>query len=424
VEKNNVEGAARLVFFTQDITDICTARRVEQFLDHGLSPIVLGFWRGRYNRDFRPSWPHVVLGVTRDAAYWQRMRAMLRAIPIAIANRRYLRGAAVFYARNFDQLILALLLRRACNLQAAVVYEILDIQPVFVGRGLVPALLRALERFCLRRIRLLVLSSPAFHQHYFAARQSYAGAWLLLENKIHRSVLRHMAEDARARTYAAPNGHRWVVGYFGLIRGEATIALMTRLAARLRDRVMFQFRGVFTTVDEARFRAALAANPNMTYDGEYANPRDLGQMYGGVDFAWAIDLENVEHNSRWLRPCRFYEAGLFGVPCLAARDFEVGRLVDSLAVGWTFGEPIEEALVRFFESLTLADYAAKRRALATLPIDRFVAGEDGAELCRALTGSASTMINAAQDRIELGAGVLPTASNALDAKRYLRARTS
>src|SRR5262249_43160393 len=130
------------------------------------------------------------------------------------------------------------------------------------------------------------------------------------------------------------NRPQWVVGYFGLIRGRQTFDLMTRLAARLRGTVLFKFRGVLTTVGTGHFTTALAENANMIYEGDYVNPRDLAVIYGEVDLAWALDLENVDHNSRWLLPCRFYEAGLHGVPCLAMRDFEVGRLIDRLEVGW------------------------------------------------------------------------------------------
>ncbi len=114
----------------------------------------------------------------------------------------------------------------------------------------------------------------------------------------------------------------WVVGYFGLIRGEETFDLMTRLAKRLEGRVIFKFRGVLTTVDQARFDEALRRHPNIVYGGPYLPHQDLEEMYDEVDFAWALDLEHTDHNSRWLMPCRFYEAGYFGVPCLAVRGFE------------------------------------------------------------------------------------------------------
>jgi succinoglycan biosynthesis protein ExoL len=175
-----------------------------------------------------------------------------------------------------------------------------------------------------------------------------------------------------------------VIGYFGLIRGDATIELIRRVAERLGDRVRFRFRGVLTTVGKQRFDAILRRCPNISFGGAYANPRDLAELYGGVDFAWAIDLEHAEHNSRWLLPCRFYEAGFFGVPCIAVRDFEIGRLIDQLGVGWTFSEPLEDALVHFFETLTPEAYNERRCRLEAAPRDRFVAGGEMADLCARL----------------------------------------
>ena len=52
-------------------------------------------------------------------------------------------------------------------------------------------------------------------------------------------------------------GRPWVIGYFGLIRGEDTFALMARLAERLQDKVQFVFRGALTTVDPTRFHETL-----------------------------------------------------------------------------------------------------------------------------------------------------------------------
>jgi len=173
----------------------------------------------------------------------------------------------------------------------------------------------------------------------------------------------------------------WVIGYFGLIRGEATFDLMTRLAERLQGRVIFKFRGVLTTVEQSRFDDALKRHPNIVYGGPYLPHQDLEGMYGEVDFAWALDLEHTDHNSRWLMPCRFYEAGYFGVPCLAVRGFEVGSMLERHRIGWTFDTPLEESLVRFFETLTAAEYDGIRGRLGTAPPSMFVAGEDVRQLC-------------------------------------------
>ena len=385
---DGANGDRELIFFCPDVTDATTLKRVRQFQDQGYPVTVFGFRRERYNRDYAPSWPYVPLGATTDGRYGQRLRALVGALPAIVANRRRMAHASIFYARNIDQLILTLLARPLVRSRAPIAYEVLDIPPILTGRGIRSRMLRAVERYCLRRTRVLVLSSPGFHRNYYDAIQKYHGDWFLLENKLHPSIRQAptAAPDVRAAARRRHVEHRWVVGYFGLIRGDETFELMTRLAERLRDRVVFKFRGVLTTVDERKFRAALDRHENMIYDGPYVPHQDLGRLYGDVDFAWALDLEHADHNSRWLLPCRFYEAGFFGVPCLAVRGFEVGERVERLGIGWTFREPLEEALVRFFETLDPAEYEARRSRLSAMPESEFIAGEDVAGLCAILDG--------------------------------------
>ena len=367
-------AARKLVFFAQDVSDTSTVKRAEAFVSEGFDLVLFSFLRGRYHRDFAPPWPVVPLGRTADGRYLRRMFALMRGALTVARQRRHLRAADAFYARNIDQLMLALFSRLLFQNPAPVVYEVLDVQPAFVRQGLLYALLRAVERLCLRRVASLVVSSPAFAEHYFRARQGYTGPWRLLENKLPPSAL---ALPRKASAAGPRNGRVWTVGYFGLIRGDTTFAMMERVAARLRGRVEFHIRGVFTTVNRARFDAMLSRNPNIVYLGEYVSPKDLPSIYGSVDFAWAIDLENQTHNSRWLLPCRFYEAGFFGIPCLGVRGFECGNQIERLEAGWTFPEPLEDSFVRFFQALTPEEYDVTRARLAALPVRHFVsaAGE-------------------------------------------------
>ena len=371
-----------IAFFSQDISDVSTIKRVHQFLSRGFTVAVLGFRRDRYNVDFKPPWPHVLLGYTHDRHYIQRLRTMLAAIPKLWSERPFLARASVLYARNLDQLLLALIVSLLINRSATVVYEVLDVQPILAQRGPVSMALRLIERLCMRRVRYLVLSSSGFYRHYYAAIQGYKGAWVLLENKLPEPIRSLPRSEVQIRPH---EGRPWTIGYFGLIRGQATIDLIVRLAQRLGDRVHFCFRGAFTTVDEARFRAALTALPNISFGGPFANPEDLPALYGSIDFAWGIDLENTDNNSRWLLPCRLYEAGYFAVPCLAARGFEIGNRVERQGIGWAFGTSLEDELVRFFETLTPAEHWEKQQALRALPDSAFVAGVDLDALCRVLT---------------------------------------
>ncbi|MBL8705182.1 MAG: hypothetical protein JNM30_10075 [Rhodospirillales bacterium] len=372
-----------LALFVPDITDVSTIKRSEAFLEHGFRLTVFGFRRQRYNRDYRPAYPFVPLGSTSDGRYLQRALALAAALVRLGRHRDTFRRASVFYARNIDQLLLALAARALGGSGARIVYEVLDIQPAFVARGFAGRAIRFVERLCLRRVALLVLSSPGFLRHFYRPVQAYDKPWFLLENKLPPSILACGSRGAALSEPAATPrfGYRWVVGYHGLIRGADTLDLIARLARRLRGQVLFRFRGILTTVDRRRFNDLLGSHPNIVYDGDYVNPRDLARIYGEIDFAWALDLENARENSRWLLPCRFYEAGFFGVPCLAARGFEIGELVEAHDVGWTFAAPFEDEMVDFLKRVTPAQHAERRQRLLALPQSRFVAGEDIEALC-------------------------------------------
>jgi len=71
------------------------------------------------------------------------------------------------------------------------------------------------------------------------------------------------------------------------------------------------------------------------------------------------------------------------------RDFQIGSVLEQHGIGFTFEQPLEEQLVRFFETLTVGDYACICGKLVRMPDDTFVAGDDVARLCRLIDGFSS-----------------------------------
>lgn len=380
------EAARSVVFFTPDVSDVSTIKRADAFRESGFHITVLGFRRSRYNSDYDPRWPYIELGRTSDLNYLRRCLTLLRAVFLLFVARRYVQRGARYYARNIDQLLLAIIAKMFFRRDAAIVYEVLDVQPAFTGSRLRSRVLRLVERLCLSQISLLVVSSPAFVREYYESVQGYRGNWFLLENKLHPSALTEIGTGRAAAPRSAR--YKWIVSYVGLIRGQQTFDLITHLAESLRDEVLFKFHGILTTVDRDTFDQALARNDNMVYCGDYVNPRDLAHVYRDTDFVWALDLENIDNNSRWLLPCRLYEAGALGLPCLAVRDFEVGRKIESLDIGWTFNGPFENPLIEFFQNVTREEVDEKRSRLLDLPKESFVARDDAAVLCHIVSDSA------------------------------------
>ncbi len=86
--------------------------------------------------------------------------------------------------------MLALLGRLIAFSRAPIAYEVLDIPPILMRRGLVPAFLRAIERSCLRRVSLAGAVLAGLPPQLLLAVQKYAGEWFLLENKLYPSPSR------------------------------------------------------------------------------------------------------------------------------------------------------------------------------------------------------------------------------------------
>jgi succinoglycan biosynthesis protein ExoL len=375
----------RIVFFAPDFSDVNVIRRVATFQAAGWRVLVPGFFRRRYHRDYQPPWPHVVLGHTVDGRHKLRALMLLQALLSLWRLRHELAAATAFYARNLDQLALAIGARALAGTQAPVIYESLDVPDGCTHPGLKGRILRFAEQRLLQKAALLVVSSPAFVHHYYAGRLGWAGPWHLLENKLPTA-------SPPPQPAARRPGWRWTVGYVGLIRGRRTVELIAEAARRSPD-VLFVFRGIFTTVSRETFDGIMQGLANVRYEGEYRNPADLAGIYRELDFVWAIDLENADHNSRWLLPCRFYEGGWHGVPCLAAQGFEVGKRVAADGLGWTFAEPYAAGLAEHFSNLTAEAWQAVHRRLAD-HADLFASDDQGQALCRRISDLCAGMSDA------------------------------
>ena len=139
-------------------------------------------------------------GSPLTATIGKRVPKLLAGLLKLMKNRTALRRCRIFYARNIDMLLLAYLAKRLVASRAVLAYEVLDVQRVFIGSGLMNKAMRWVERHLLARCDMLVVSSPDFIARYFQPYQGFAGAWYLLENKVFAqpATLQHLQrEDAQ-----------------------------------------------------------------------------------------------------------------------------------------------------------------------------------------------------------------------------------
>ena len=358
---------AQILYMAPDLSDPAVQRRRTMLEAGGAGVAIAGFVRG--DAPAPPvSWKAEILGRTRDAALGQRALMVLLTLMRPLALRRRLQGRRMVIARNLEMLVLAWagLALFLAGSRPRLCYEVLDVHRIMLGDGLKSRGLRALERFLLRRVDLLILSSDGFDRAYFQTLQPTPVRRVLLENKTLALT------GSPPAVVPAPQAPPWRIGWFGMLRCRRSLEMLGRLAASRPGLIAVDIRGrPSTAVFGEDFEAALAQWPGLTFHGPY-RPADLSQAYGAVHFVWAVDFYEAGQNSDWLLPNRLYEGNAHGRPLLAQRNVETGRWLAARGAGALFDD-LDAELAAFFDSLTPSGYEDLMNAVARIPRSDLVA---------------------------------------------------
>ncbi|MEO1206271.1 MAG: glucosyl transferase [Pseudomonadota bacterium] len=369
----------KIAFFGHDACESTVIKRAHAFAENGADVVAVMFKRERKPGQRRVPCDLIDLGETVDRNYVRRIPKLIGAIGRVFAQRRRLKSQDIFYARNIDMLFIAWMSKVIARSNAALVYEVLDVQRVFLKEGLAGKVFRSAERFLLKRSALLVVSSPRFVTEYFTPVQSFAGQTYLLENKICPHQLPDAFDFKTPKRDAAPP---WKIGWFGTLRCRRSLEMLSEIAKRLGPKVEIELRGRPSREDltEAEIEAQCAKFKNMTYFGPFLSPQDLPEIYGRVHFAWGFDYLDAGSNSDWLLPNRVYEGGAFATVCLSDARTMTGQHITACHLGKAFGEPVLDNIVAFLETLTPDDYTAMTASVSKKERSAFIDYEDTAEL--------------------------------------------
>jgi succinoglycan biosynthesis protein ExoL len=375
----------KLAYFVHDVTEPAIRRRVAMLKAGGANIVVMGFRRDERAVEDIEGFPVVDLGRTYDARLAQRAGQVARAAFGAGRLTDHLRDVDVIMARSLEMLAVASAARRAARLRQPLIYECLDIHWTMLSRSAPGRILQALERRLLAGVGMLLVSSPAFLSQYFESRQGIGGKLnpqiLVVENKPLR-----LDAGAIRRSPDKPPAPPWRIGWYGAVRCQRSLDLLTALAARRPDLLEVVIRGRPFWGGFRDFAAQVANAPNVTFAGPYV-AADLPQLYGDVHFSWAVDYYEAGGNSDWLLPNRIYEAGYFGAPPIAVAGVETGRWLQRRGLGVLMDEP-EHELETLLEGLTPDQYAALTQTLAAAP-DAVFAADQGE--CEALVGALTAL---------------------------------
>lgn len=333
----------------------------------------------RRGEAFAPPWRNVDLGATRDAAFAQRMSALAAAAPILSRHKQALQSAEVFYARNLDMLALASWAKAHFRARSRIIYECLDIHRFMTRRDPIGAAMRSAERAMLKSTSLVVVSSPAFVEHYFDRVHPGLARTMLVENRL------PFGFDYGARAGGERAGGPLRIGWFGVLRCRRSLGLLLNLAERFPNDVALSFRGAPARKELPDFEQRIAGYANVQFGGRYKWPDDLANMYHDVDLVWAGDFHDPGANSRWLLPNRLYEGGYYATPPIAPADSQTGSWVEAQNFGFTLAEPIEQSLPALIATMTREKIGAVRTRMLAAPETLFLQPRD--EMAKALAAA-------------------------------------
>ena len=370
-----------IAFFGHDSDESTVIKRARAFQGEGARVVGFMFRRVRNQRDGSTEWQNIPFGTTVERNYLLRIPKLLLAILKTYRQRDVLKQCDVIYARNLDMLLIAVTAKRLSGATAPVVYEVLDIQRVFLGKGFAGKLFRWAERRLLGATSLLVVSAPDFVSQYFQPAYGFTGRWFLLENKLPDKAI---GPNVLARREMLPPGPPWVIGMFGVLRCMRSLDILTHVAEQLGDQVRIYLRGIVSEPDiPAEHLAAICARlPNVIFDGAYRNPQDLPEIYGKIHLIWAADFLDPGGNSKWLLTNRIYEGGVMGAVLLAARGNATGRMVEREGLGFTLDEPLKDSIVAFIKNLDSNTFLAVRERVRGADRSIFVDETDTKQLIR------------------------------------------
>jgi hypothetical protein len=372
----------RIAYFVHNLADPAVGKRIRMLRAAGDEVLPIGFHRDDRTIEQVEGIDAIDLGQTFDANFKQRIAMVAKRCADPRRWADPIRSCEVIIARNLEMLVIAAAARRRYARQARLAYEALDIHRLLLSDGMVGAGMRALERMLMRKVELLIVSSPAFLREYFEPMQGIDHRLIeviTVENKL----LPAAAGSLRAPT-TLPPGPPWRIGWFGMIRCRKSLDALCDLAIRRPDLVQVIIRGRPSRTEFDDFDAQVERTPGVAYGGTY-RPAELEELYGSVHFNWTLDFFEEGANSRWLLPNRIYEGGVYDAVPVALTGTETARWLKRLGTGVFLDSAVE--IEDFLASLTSARYEELKQASGVAPRSAFVADDgDCARLSEALRG--------------------------------------
>jgi len=351
-----------ILFLLPVLSEARCHKRIRELKKFGVSPKILAFERYYFKGKTITDW-NQSLGTLQHGKYYKRLIPLLKSI---FKIRSVVKVTNVVYAFGLDMLLLGWVATFGLRKPIKLIYEVADIHFMLTRGGVTSRFLQWLERFLLKRISLLVVTSDTYVTGYY---QNILGVkdlrYTVIENKIEDIKSIKQKDSNLQRASFLPDILR--IGYFGVLRCRRTWHILKKIAEDGEGRVQIYIRGI--PIGLENFEREAKETPNMEYGGPYVSPDDLPGIYEQVDLIWACYTYQGSKigNWCWARTNRFYESCFMKKPMLTQLGSEDGRVVEKLDLGMCVDLGVVEKTVTQVLNITKGDLDRWQENLAKLP---------------------------------------------------------
>ena len=222
------------------------------------------------------------------------------------------------YCTSLDQALVSVLARKK------VVMELGDLQQLS-GPGFMGFMVKYLDRWLVKKINGVVLTSPFYFSAYYASFQGIdRNKFLIVENKVPLSIEADV-NNQRNADYEENNLYAKIkLGVIGSISDRAALQTLISIVKRRDDMELH----IFGDGDLQVFEGL----SNCMIHGAFRSPEDLCEIYGKIDVNFIVYDAN-DDNVKIALPNKLYESIAFGKPIICAKGVALAEIVESKRIG-------------------------------------------------------------------------------------------
>lgn len=304
-----------------------------------------------------------VLGQIRHISYFRRFVLLVKSIN---KIKRAVKKTSVIYTFGLDMLFLGWLSKKInFDRNIKLLYEVGDIREILIGNALVNKLARYFERFLLRDVTVLIITSHAFYTEYYHRVQRIKSIkYHVLENKLDSEFM----SAVQPQEVDEKNNEVITIGYFGVLRCAQTLKVLKMLVEKGQGKIKIYLRGL-PGIRTKEAYADLVTTKGVLSEGMYVVPDDLFKMYNVVDMVWACYPFQGEETSNWCwaKTIRFYEACYFNKPVFVQAGTEDCKTVKQYNIGVCLELGNIEKTVNYILSISEDEISNWKKNMEKLP---------------------------------------------------------